>query len=212
MAAAMVITTSRGRKMQRINETQSFVEVYQSLHQEIENKLEIDYVYHSNFLEGSKLPKWVTRTIWRGNPVKKSRFKDKDIVVAQQQIKAIKLVRDMASILDYNISEADIKHIHSMISEHRPGQYRTNDIIDCTIPSSEIPRKMEELVDFINNKGRTFYKFRPIELAACIHYRFSQIQPFEEFNGSVARLLMNFILIKHHRPLTIIRVDDKDVP
>src|SRR5215469_16984980 len=104
----------------------------------------------------------------------------------------------MASIHDYNISETDIKHIHFMISENlvpNSGQYRTNDF-DVTILPSEIPKHMSELINFINNKGGAFYKFRPIERAACIHHRFLKISPFSNSNESVARLLMNFVLIK----------------
>src|ERR1700757_2551706 len=102
--------------MQGINETfrQSFAEAYQSLHQEIENELEISYIYNTNALEGSRFQKWATKQVLRGIPVKNSRFKSKDIAAAQSQQRAIKFVKDMASILDYNVSEADINHIHSM--------------------------------------------------------------------------------------------------
>jgi Fic family protein len=201
--------------MQRVNETfgQSFAEAYQSLHQEIENELEISYIYNTNRLEGRYFTKRATKQVLRGIPVRKSRFKSKDIAAVQSQQRAIKFVKDIASTLDYNVLEADIKHIHSMISEHlgvnsNPGKYRINDV-DSTIPVFEIPKAMKELVDFVNNKGGAFYKFRPVERAACIHYRFSQIQPFSNLNGSVARLLMNFILIKYNRPLTVIKANDK---
>ena len=55
----------------------------------------------------------------------------------------------MVSTPKYNITEADIKNIHFMISEHlipNSGQYRTDDI-DLT---SKIPKDMNKLVNFIN--------------------------------------------------------------
>jgi hypothetical protein len=186
-------------RMQRANEmvAQNFAETYQQIQQEIDNELDIECIYNNNRFEGSYFPKWATEKVSKGIPIKrKNRFKANDILAAQQQFKAIKFVRDIASILDYNISEADIKHIHSMISEHlansNSGQYRTKDI-DVTVPPSEIPKHMNELINFIN--GGAFYKFRPIERAACVHYRLLRILPFSNFNGSVARLLMNFIPI-----------------
>jgi len=65
---------------------------------------------------------------------------------------------------------------------------------------------MTELVNFINSRD---YKLRPVERAAYTHYRVVQIQPFPNFNNVVARLMMNFILIRHHCPLTIVEADDK---
>jgi hypothetical protein len=54
----------------------------------------------------------------------------------------------MASTPKYNITEADIKNIHFMISEHlipNPGRYRTDDIGLTPLPS-EIPKDMNKLV------------------------------------------------------------------
>jgi len=88
----------------------------------------------------------------------------------------------MASTPKYNISEADIKNIHFMISGNLipiPGQYRTDDI-DLTPLPSEIPKDMNKLVNFIN-KG--YQKLGLIEKASCVHYQFSRIHPFTSTRG-----------------------------
>ena len=89
-----------------------------------------------------------------------------------------------------------------MLSENlvfNPGEYRTSNT-DVTVPKwYDIPREMRELVNFINSRD-----YRPVERAAFAHYRVVQIQPFPNFNNVVARLMMNFILIRHHYPLTIV--------
>jgi len=146
----------------------------------VKKALEIEYIYHTNRLEGSYLMKWATERVLKGIPVKK--FRSKDIVAAQNHSRAIKFVHRMASTPKYNITEADIKNIHFMISGHlipNPRQYRTDDI-DLTPLPSEIPKDMNKLVNFIN-KG--YQKLGLIEKASCVHYQFSRIHPFTSTRG-----------------------------
>jgi hypothetical protein len=93
--------------MQRINETVggNIAEVYQPILQEVGNDLELEYIYHTNRFE-----------VLKGVAVN-NRSKSKDILLAQNHLRAIKFVRRMASLSDYNTSEADIKNIHFTISE-----------------------------------------------------------------------------------------------
>ena len=69
----------------------------------------------------------------------------------------------------------------------------------------ETPALMNDLVDWYNNQK----DFHPVTLAAMFHYRFVRIHPFDDGNGRVARLLMNYILMKHDFPPVIIKSDDK---
>jgi len=39
---------------------ENFAETYFSIQQDIKQEFEIDYIYHTNRLEGSKLPKYAT--------------------------------------------------------------------------------------------------------------------------------------------------------
>ncbi|WP_341842438.1 Fic family protein [Chitinophaga caseinilytica] len=49
----------------------------------------------------------------------------------------------------------------------------------------------------------------PVELAALLHYRFVRIHPFDDGNGRMARLLMNFVLLKNQLAPIIIKSTDK---
>ena len=63
---------------------------------------------------------------------------------------------------------------------------------------------MTDLVDWYNEAEKKG-KHSPIELAALFHYRYIRIHPFEDGNGRIARLLVNYILAKHDIPMIVIR-------
>ena len=45
----------------------------------------------------------------------------------------------------------------------------------------------------------------PVELAALFHYRYIRIHPFEDGNGRIARLMVNFSLARHGWPMIVVR-------
>lgn len=69
----------------------------------------------------------------------------------------------------------------------------------------EVAAKMEELVNWYNNEK----ELSPEDLAAYLHYRFVHIHPFDDGNGRVTRLLMNYVLLKYNLPPVIIKSADK---
>ena len=56
-----------------------------------------------------------------------------------------------------------------------------------------------------NNRAGQEGKLSPVELAALFHYRYIRIHPFEDDNGRIARLMVNFILTCHNYPMVVIR-------
>ena len=92
------------------------------------------------------------------------------------------------------------------------GQYKTRpnsvitrygDRFEYASPE-ETPGLMTDLVDWYN-KAEKEGKLSPVELAALFHYRYIRIHPFEDGNGRIARLMMNFILTRHDYPMIVVR-------
>ncbi len=84
------------------------------------------------------------------------------------------------------------------------GRYKTrpNSVITPTgerfeyASPEETPALMSDLVQWYNNAVAEG-ELTPIQLAALFHYRYIRIHPFEDGNGRIARLMVNFILRRH---------------
>lgn len=68
---------------------------------------------------------------------------------------------------------------------------------------------MTDLVDWYNDAEQSG-SYTPIELAAMFHYRYIRIHPFEDGNGRIARLLVNYILTRHGFPMIVVRSRKKN--
>ncbi|MBQ6062129.1 MAG: Fic family protein [Prevotella sp.] len=92
------------------------------------------------------------------------------------------------------------------------GQYKTRpnsvitrygDRFEYASPE-ETPSLMTDLVDWYN-EAEASNKYSVVELAALFHYRYIRIHPFEDGNGRIARLMVNYILARHGWPMIVVR-------
>ncbi|MDE6038941.1 MAG: Fic family protein, partial [Paramuribaculum sp.] len=72
----------------------------------------------------------------------------------------------------------------------------------------ETPALMADLIQWYNDAVEEG-ALTPIQLAALFHYRYIRIHPFEDGNGRIARLMVNFILSRHKWPMMVIRSKNK---
>ena len=95
--------------------------------------------------------------------------------------------------------------IHAGRYKTRPNSVitRYGDRFEYASPE-ETPSLMADLVDWYN-KAEQEGKLTPIELATLFHYRYIRIHPFEDGNGRIARLMVNFILTRHDYPMIVVR-------
>jgi Fic family protein len=101
--------------------------------------------------------------------------------------------------------------------EMRVGEYksRPNSVITSTgeefkyAAPEETSAMMTTLVAWCN-EAMADSELTPIEIATLFHYRFIRIHPFQDGNGRIARLIVNFILYRFGYPMVIIHSEDKE--
>ena len=76
-----------------------------------------------------------------------------------------------------------------------------------TPPPGVIVRKLLDAFFDWYEKNRT--KTHPVLLAALVHQKFVTIHSFRDGNGRISRLMMNFILKRHHYLMMIIKNETK---
>jgi len=198
----------------------------------IMQKFRLDWNYHSNNLEGNSLTFGETRAlILFGITAQGKPLKDHFEITGHDQ--AIKWIMDVVKG-DYPLTESFIRELHTLLLKEpyevdaitpdgkptkrwiQVGQYKsvpnhvltkTGEIFRFATPE-ETPSKMHDLIYWYRAESEKT-DINPILLAAEFHYRFIRIHPFDDGNGRLARILMNFILIQFGYPPLIIKTEDK---
>ena len=193
------------QKPERVNKrsinSRTLLEVLQSekaskLPGGIYHKVQIDFTYNSNHMEGSRLTHDQTRYIFETNTVgvHETTLNVDDIVETSNHFRCIDLIIERAGFI---INEALIKQLHAMLkngtSDSRKdwfavGAYKKlpNEVGGKgTALPEEVPAKMKELLADYNAK-----KEKSFEELLDFHYRFECLHPFQDGNGRIGRLLL----------------------
>ncbi len=213
------------------------LDTYRPLSEEEElrimQKFRLDWNYHSSHIQGNKLTYGETKAlIMHGTTVREKPMQDHVEMTGHDE--AISMIEDVVKN-ERPLTEHFIRELHIVLlkepvevkaitSDGKPtkktisvGEYKTSPnhlktITGATLPFAsveETPAKMKDLIDWYNeNKDND--KYHPVLFATEFHYRFIRIHPFDDGNGRLARLLMNFILMQKGYPPVIIKTEDKD--
>jgi len=167
-----------------------------------------EFVYNTNAIEGSSVEKSEVPDILEGHA------KNKDEEETKGVANAIEFIRTTSEDLSLNL----ILRLHELCflkSKHFAGKLRnvevvisnsSGEIIHQGIPAKEVKSALLEMVDWYKkNKD----KFKPLVLSVLIHNQFEYIHPFQDGNGRVGRLLLNYILIRNNYPPVNINLEDR---
>ncbi len=77
-----------------------------------------------------------------------------------------------------------------------------------TPKASEVSDEMAKLVKWYNSAVKE-NKIHPIAIAAYLHYQFTTIQPFDDWNGRVARLMLNVGLMRYGYYPVLINAEER---
>jgi Fic family protein len=195
----------------------------------LSQRFTIDFNYNSNHIEGNTLTYGQTELLLLfGKVVGESEMKDLEEMKASNV--GLKMMEVESLIQDKPLTQNFIRQLHKTLLREdykifrqlpggeytsyivHAGRYKTrpNSVITRTgerfeyASPEETPSLMTDLVDWYNaaeQKGQ----LSPVELAALFHYRYIRIHPFEDGNGRIVRMLVNYILSRHNYPMIVVR-------
>jgi len=199
----------------------------------LDEKIRLEFNYNSNHLEGNTLTYGETQLLlMRGTVTGDHEKRELDEMEAHDV--AFSMIRRWALDKERKLTEADIKTLNKVIlvkpfykeaitkdgqatrrlikvgdyKEHPNSVLLANGEMHYYASPTDTPIKMQELVEWYHEAEQKG-ELHPIDLAAIFHHRFVSIHPFDDGNGRVARLLVNYMLLKADMPVVIIKSKEK---
>lgn len=195
----------------------------------LSQRFSVDYNFNSNHIEGNTLTYGQTELLLIFGKVS-GEGDLKDFVDMKASQVGMVMMQDEAKLKDQPLTQNFIRQLHKTLLREDytvyrtlPGGVQTSYVIHAgqykTRPNSvitrygdrfeyaspeETPALMSDLVEWYN-EAEASGEYSPIELAALFHYRYIRIHPFEDGNGRIARLLVNYILARHNWPMIVVR-------
>lgn len=200
----------------------------------LDQKFMLEFNYNSNHIEGNTLTYGQTEMLLMfGKVVDEANMKDLEEMKASNV--GLKMVKEMALDKEQSLSEYFIRTLHKTLLREdytvyrqlpdgnttsyivHAGRYKTrpNSVITATgerfeyASPEETPALMTDLLQWYNQAEKEG-TMTPIELASLFHYRYIRIHPFEDGNGRISRLMVNYILYRHGYPMIVVKSSDKD--
>lgn len=199
----------------------------------LSQRFTVEYNFNSNHMEGNTLTYGQTELLLLFGKVSgEGDLKDFNDMKASQV--SLKMVEEQAAMRSDPLTQNFIRTLHKTLLREdytvyrtlpgglqtqytvHAGRYKTRpnsvmtrygERLDYASPE-ETQALMTDLVDWFNEEEAKG-KLSPVQLAALFHYRYIRIHPFEDGNGRIARLLVNYILSRHGWPMIVVRSRDK---
>ena len=196
-----------------------------------DKKVRLEFNYNSNHIEGNTLTYGDTQLLLLFGETHGSRpMRDYEEMKAHDV--AFQKIKEWAADTDMPLTEKDIRELNQIIlvqpfwkdaitPEGQPtrrqitvGSYKTQpnsvrlpngELFEYTAPQ-EVSIQMQALMEWYRDEQAALH---PVTLAAMFHYKFVCIHPFDDGNGRVSRLLMNYVLLAHKLPPVVIKSSDK---
>ena len=200
----------------------------------LDQKFMLEFNYNSNHIEGNTLTYGQTEMLLMfGKVVDEANMKDLEEMKASNV--GLKMVKEAALDKEQPLTEYFIRTLHQTLLREdytvyrqlpdgtntsyvvHAGQYKTrpNSVITATgerfeyASPEETPALMTDMLQWYN-QAETEGAMSPIELASLFHYRYIRIHPFEDGNGRISRLIVNYILYRHGYPMIVVKSSDKN--
>ncbi|MCX6877624.1 MAG: Fic family protein [Verrucomicrobia bacterium] len=196
-------------------------------------KLRLEWNYHSNHIEGNTLTYGETvLLLLHGQTHGNHTLREYEEMKAHDV--GIEHLRNLAADKARLINPGDIRDLNKIILKEPfwkptqtpdgqpsraqviPGEYKTlpNSVITATgelfeyASPMEVPARMQALVDWLG-EALADPKLNILTIAARLHHDFVLIHPFDDGNGRVARMLVNYLFLRDGYPPVIVPTEQK---
>jgi len=200
---------------------------------QLDKKFRLEFNFNSNHMEGNTLTYGETELLLifdqtQGNHT----LREFEEMKAHDA--ALTLVREWAAEKERPLTETNIKNLNEIIlvkpfwkdaitadgqktrRQIKIGHYKefpnsvklSNGELFEYASVIDTPILMGELMTWYKTEEQK-KEIHPAELAALLHYKLVRIHPFDDGNGRIARLLMNYVLLKNDLPPVVIKSADK---
>lgn len=217
----------------KLDQLRSMLPMKAEYRQKLDNKFRMEFNYNSNHIEGNTLTYGETVLLLIHGQTK-GNHEVREYEEMQAHDVALELIKKWAKNEESPLTEADIKELNRILlvkpfwkealtADGQPtrrliniGNYKeypnsvrlqNGEMFEYASPM-DTPIQMGELIQwFREEEGKK--ELHPVQLAALLHYNFVRIHPFDDGNGRISRLLMNYVLLKNDYPPIIIKSEDK---
>ncbi len=207
--------------------------IKESDNQRLWKKFRLEWNFNSNHIEGNTLTYSHTELLLFFDQVTGD-YTGREIEEMKAHDVAVKMVIDLAYDKERNLTEHFIRELNKVLlvrpfwkeaitsdgqptrKEVVPGIYKRHpnsvrlengEIFSYASPE-ETPSLMGDFITF-HNESAINKEVHPLWHAAMMHYKLVSIHPFDDGNGRIARLLMNYVLLKNNLPPVIIKNKNK---
>ncbi len=221
------------QKIQALQETLKGLTMKPEYQKALDKKFRLEFNYNSNHIEGNTLTYNETELLLLFDDTKGGHTMREYEEMKAHDV-AFQLVKDWADDEPHTLTESSIRQLNEIILVRpfwkeaitpdgqdtrrliKVGEYKEHpnsvrlqngEIFEYTSPT-DTPIKMGELIAWYREEEAK-KELHPVALAALLHYKFVCIHPFDDGNGRVSRLLMNYVLLKNGLPPVVIKTADK---
>jgi len=169
-----------------------------------------DFTYNTNAIEGSTVALSEVKELLSG----KEEPQDADDVETLNVAKAVDYIKKSKEKITVDF----INNLHLICfkgTKKFAGKLRDvnvvirdgqGNIVHQGAPIDKVKELLEELCKWYDKHKK---KYPPLLLAGVMHNQFEKIHPFQDGNGRVGRLLLNYVLLLHKYPPINIRLRDR---